>query len=407
MGNKIIIKAKWLIETRKYYESHGYVFTNYEDLFEVNKSDFNKHSKMKVFIQCQSCGCYFETEFRNYYSMNSKSDQIFCKKCIKENKLDVLYQSAIDICIKNNYQVLTTRNEIIDRKSDFFYICQKHGETHTKIHSLINGRGCYWCSIEKAASKMVETTLSSRQERLYQAALIAAEKKGYILVSKKEDITKNITYIQYNCQKHGSHSMRISNFINGKGCPDCVAENNRTLFQLSPNKVERRINECGGRLLNKEDYKNQTEKNLWIECFECGEPFLTSLRNFTQHDGHVCSNCKNVKSLGERRIQRYLENKRLDFIPQKWFVDCRDANPLPFDFYLDGLNTIIEFDGRQHFEETGYFTYPLEIVQKHDKIKNIYCREHNINLIRISYLDYNKIEEILDKELSFLHEDIV
>ena len=224
MGNKIIIKAKWLIETRKYYESHGYVFTNYEDLFEVNESDFNKHSKMKVFIQCQSCGCYFETEFRNYYSMNSKSDQIFCKKCIKENK---------------------------------------------------------------------------------------------------------------------------------------------------------------------------------------GEPFLTSLRNFTQHDGQVCSNCKNVKSLGERRIQRYLENKRLDLIPQKWFVDCRDANPLPFDFYLDGLNTIIEFDGRQHFEETGYFTYPLEIVQKHDKIKNIYCREHNINLIRISYLDYNKIEEILDKELSFLHEDIV
>ena len=200
--------------------------------------------------------------------------------------------------------------------------------------------------------------------------------------------------------------MRISNFINGKGCPDCVPESNSERFRLSPDEVERRVNACGGRILNKKEYINQAEKNLWIECFECGKPFLTSLRNFTQHGGQVCLECKNTESIGESKIKHYLNSRKINFTFQKWFDDCRDRNPLPFDFYLMDLNTIIEFDGRQHFEETEYFTYPLELVQKHDKIKNEYCYKNNITLVRIPYWDINKINQILNKEL-ILHEDIV
>ena len=159
-------------------------------------------------------------------------------------------------------------------------------------------------------------------------------------------------------------------------------------------------------LLNKEDYVNQTTKNLLVECFECGEPFSTSLRNFTQHGGQVCQKCKCTESIGENKIKHYLIENNIDFISQKWFSDCRDKNPLPFDFYIEAYNTIIEFDGRQHFEETEYFTYPLSIVQQHDSIKNEYCVNNGIYLIRIPYWNINKIEQILDKEL-ILHEDIV
>lgn len=406
MSGKVVIKAKWTTKTREYYEYHGYLFTQYEDLFEVNENDFSQSSKMKVYVECQHCKDYFEMEFRSYCRRLDKHSPIFCKKCIEAKKIDDLYKQVIDICHQRTYELITTRDEIINQKTEIYYICPKHGKTHTKICSLIDGKGCYWCGRDRAAIQMVATTLEPRRQKLYNNALSVAKKNGYILVSKVEDIINNKTYIQYICPKHGLHSMRISNFINGKGCPDCVRENNRNLFQLSPDEVEQRIHECGGRLLNKHDYKNQTEKNLWIECFECGKPFLTSLRNFTQHDGQVCASCQKTKSLGEIRIKHYLENKKINFISQKWFADCRDANPLPFDFYLFDYNTVIEFDGRQHFEETGHFAYPLEIVQKHDKIKNIYCKEHNIYLIRIPYWNYNKIEEILDKEL-ILHEDIV
>lgn len=398
--------AEWTENNRKYYENKGYIFTNYNDLFEVREKDFSKTSKKIIKIKCCSCNNCFDMEFRSYHQRVVDKKPLQCHECIIAAKRDALYQNVVRVCHEKKYVLLTEKDDIIDRQTDVYYICPKHGETHTKVDGLLNGSGCYWCGRENASKHMAQTTLKERQESLYKQAVEAACKKGYTLLSTKYDFVKNTSYLQYVCLKHGLHKMRVANFIYGKGCPDCVPEANSERFRLSPDEVERRVQECGGHLLNKEEYINQTEKNLLIECFECGEPFLTSLRNFTQHGGQVCPGCKNTKSIGESKIERYLNDNHINFIFQKWFEDCRDRNPLPFDFYLTDFNIIIEFDGRQHFEETDHFTYPLEIVQKHDKIKNDYCQTNGIYLIRIPYWDINRIEAILDKEL-ILHEDIV
>ena len=60
---------------------------------------------------------------------------------------------------------------------------------------------------------------------------------------------------------------------------------------------------------------------------------------------------------------------------------------------------LIEFDGFQHFE-TGFIykhinQKTLEITQKHDKIKNEYCKNGNIKLLRIPYWKFNDIEKVL------------
>ena len=251
-----------------------------------------------------------------------------------------------------------------------------------------------------------ECKKKKRIEDLYTKALMACDKSGYVLLSDKSEITCNTSCIRYACPLHGEHSMRISNFIFEKGCPDCVGLNNSERFRLSTDEVEKRIKECGGNLLNKEDYINRFEKNLLIECFECGKPFLTSLSCYEEHGGQVCPDCSGAESMGERKIRHYLENNDINFVPQKWFTDCKDQRPLPFDFYLVDYNILIEFDGRQHFGETNYFTYSFEKTKHHDEIKNNYCKTHGIYLIRIPYWNINKIEEILDKEL-ILHEDIV
>ena len=58
-------------------------------------------------------------------------------------------------------------------------------------------------------------------------------------------------------------------------------------------------------------------------------------------------------------------------------------------FTIPELNYCIEYDGRQHFEPVFDFggDYRFEKIKKHDEIKNIYCLEHNIKLLRISYKD--------------------
>ena len=70
---------------------------------------------------------------------------------------------------------------------------------------------------------------------------------------------------------------------------------------------------------------------------------------------------------------------------------------LNFDFYLEDLNTCIEFDGLQHFNSIDFFggDKAFEIRKQNDKIKNEYCFLSNIRLIRISYKEIKNINNIL------------
>lgn len=107
-------------------------------------------------------------------------------------------------------------------------------------------------------------------------------------------------------------------------------------------------------------------------------------------------------STGEKSIRSWLIENDIKFIPEYTFIDCRDQRVLPFDFYLPDKNTIIEYDGKQHFEKNDYWggESALRIVQHHDRIKNNYCSSNNINLIRIPYWDFKNIPMILSKELA-------
>ena len=59
----------------------------------------------------------------------------------------------------------------------------------------------------------------------------------------------------------------------------------------------------------------------------------------------------------------------------------------------------IEFDGQQHYQNK-YGLDSLKVTQYHDKIKNDYCKDNNIKLLRIKYTEFNNIENILIKELN-------
>lgn len=67
----------------------------------------------------------------------------------------------------------------------------------------------------------------------------------------------------------------------------------------------------------------------------------------------------------------------------------------------------IEFDGIQHFQPVDFAGKGLKwannnfrMIQIKDNIKNDYCKEHHINLIRIPYWEEENIGEILIKELT-------
>lgn len=113
--------------------------------------------------------------------------------------------------------------------------------------------------------------------------------------------------------------------------------------------------------------------------------------------GKGCNLCK-VPSKGEKYIKEYLDNKNISYFYNHKFKDCKYILPLRFDFYIPLKNLIIEFDGRQHTKVTKFYggEEALRTTQIRDNIKNEYCKNNKITLLRISYKDYNKIEKILN-----------
>ena len=79
---------------------------------------------------------------------------------------------------------------------------------------------------------------------------------------------------------------------------------------------------------------------------------------------------------------------------EKTFNDCYNPETnvrLRFDFYLPDYNCCIEYDGIQHFEGWSNSLLNLRDNKYRDNIKEEYCKNNNIRLIRIPYTDFDKI----------------
>lgn len=116
---------------------------------------------------------------------------------------------------------------------------------------------------------------------------------------------------------------------------------------------------------------------------------------------------KSIMSSGEKRVLKYLEKNNIEYVQEKTFPDCENKKELRFDFYLPYYNMIIEFDGLQHHKPVDFFggDVGMENLKKHDEIKNNYCSQNNIKILRLDYNDQhnNVVEWVLDIEFKRLN----
>ena len=236
--------------------------------------------------------------------------------------------------------------------------------------------------------------------------------KGYKLTTQKEDYTNCRMKIKFECPKHGSQSVLLWSVLQrNAGCSHCSQEEKSNAQRLTPDQVESIINNVGNnKLLNKEEYKNYKTKNLDILCGTCGKNIFTTSLNIFQHI-HVttCKFCGKQKSKSEIQIADILDKYRITYFDQYRFDECKDVFTLPFDFYLPDYNLCIEFDGEGHYDLQFYTgrckdkaEFKYNKTQMHDKIKNEYCQDHNIELLRIPYWEKDNIEQIITDKLNEL-----
>lgn len=174
-------------------------------------------------------------------------------------------------------------------------------------------------------------------------------------------------------------------------CPKC---NNRP--NLEYGEVVEFIESKGCKLLSSSYVNNRIP--LLIEC-KCGNIFERKFNTFKDGSSYYCKTCTKTISKGERSIEQYLNSLSIRYEKQYKIVSCRFKRPLPFDFYLPDHNTLIEFDGRQHYEIVQAFGGLEGFIDTkiRDTIKNIYCKDNNIKLIRIPHWESNNIKNTLDR----------
>ncbi len=213
--------------------------------------------------------------------------------------------------------------------------------------------------------------------------------------------------MRFICHKHLDQGIQFNT-------PDNIINNHHVCRYCGYGKmgIEKRIDEST--LINrcKElslEYKGRTSKNgeSYI-LFTCPKHVKRGVQGISwthlKDCANGCSYC--TSSNGENRIRNVLTDLGFEFEEQRKFKECVDVRELRFDFYIEDIHTIIEYDGQQHFMPVNfsgrgmeYATKMLFNTQKRDRIKDDFCRLNNIRLIRISYIDYDNIEKILHKEL--------
>lgn len=291
-----------------------------------------------------------------------------CASCLPNKKINQQeFLDRMDIIFGDT--LLFTRSQYVNNSTGIIVTCPIHGE-FSKIPSyLFNGDGCAKCrfDIRKANGETVrapEVFFKNVKLRSPNLSFNNSVFKGHndpIIVT---------------CQKHGEFIVNEArNLLRHEQCELCSQES----------KINHFINRSKEIHGDRYDYSKinsyYSKHKLTIICKKHGE-FL--MKPGSHLNGKGCSKCS--KSRGETYIELFLSRSGVRFVQEMIFLDCKDKKPLRFDFYLPDYNTCIEFDGYWHFNPHPSDPSQFDKVLRRDRIKNIYCRENHINLIRIKDL---------------------
>lgn len=264
--------------------------------------------------------------------------------------------------------------------------CPEHGDFYQRPQDHIKGSGCTSCSIIERSLK----TRSNTEIFVKKSKEIHKDKYDY----KNVNYINSRTSVSITCKRHGDFYVLPKAHLTMKsGCPLCGIENQNKLKTHSLEKFIELSRVIHGDKYDysKTNYINNKTKVI-ITCPEHGD-FYQSPNGHKNKNG--CPWCKESK--GEKRISTILDSWNIEFIREHRFQDCVNKIPLKFDFFIVNYNICIEFDGRQHNDKKS--KYYSEQISLNDIIKDEYCKKNNIKIIRIPYIDYNRIEAILRKEI--------
>lgn len=331
------------------------------DTYDYSLITEYKNYSTKMPIICKEHGVFYKG-----YSHHGKRGQ-GCPVCYGKNLTTEQWVEKVKKKHGKDYDYSKVNYK--GSKHKVTLVCKYHGDFSVvpKEH-LSSGSGC-----PKCANKGL-----SNDERIQRLIDVHGDKYDF----SESIYTKSNEDIEFVCKEHGKVYAKYENLLQGQGCRKC---NGRGF--TNEERIQHAIDVHGDKYdYSKYEYINATTKSIVI-CKKHGEFKVTP--NSHVNGGSGCPKC-GKKSKGEETISKVLKENNIKYKMQHRFDDCignsgvtgKYSKKLPFDFYLPEFNCCIEYDGRQHYVPV-YGEEQLKIQQSIDSIKNEYCKENKISLIRI------------------------
>lgn len=319
----------------------------------------------KLIWLCPVCNYTWDESYANM-----QDNKYWCAKCSGKERREKLTIDDAHIAAKNKggkclSTVYVNCNEYLE------FECELKHKWKTTLNSIRNGgdKGTgTWCD---QCGKRKKLTLELAQQ-------IAEERKGKCLSTEYINCETDLIWM---CESKHVWPATLTNVKNHDSwCKICKGMDKWTIEELSIIAINN-----GGSLLSTE-YVNR-------DCFlewKCSKQHAWSAPTSSIVAGCWCSICK--ESQGERLVRQWLIESNLEFISQIAFIGSMKT----YDFYVESTNWLIEFDGQQHFKDTGFFSgRSFEEQQDSDREKTIMAYEQDIPLLRIHYNDLKNIYNFL------------
>ena len=373
-GNKLRVSVEDFIERSR--KTHG-------EKYDYSKVHQYKTQRENVVIICPNHGEFKQKPYDHYSGSG-------CPKCWEEIRSEVLTIPWEDILKSfrethgDKYQY--NKDDYKNSSSKLRINCPKHDEFLQDVTSHKHGQGCPKCGRERI-SKFLTTPWEEVLESFRET-----HKDEYEYTP--ETYTLLETPMEMFCKKHGRFKQTPKNHRNGSGCQECGRERISEFLTLSWEEVLKSFKEVHRDEYDyNEDTYTRTQEKMEMICKKHGVFLQTPM---THKQGTGCPVCSS--STGEKEITHLLNDLMIEFEPQKKY---KELGKKRFDFYIPSINTIIEYNGIQHYEPKDFFggEKSFKSIVRNDNIKKQYCLDNGINYEIIRYDEDTKLRvfEILEK----------
>ena len=339
-----------------------------------------------------------------------KRNNVKCDSCIRREK----YKDKVESTGEYKYIKTFKTGEVLpnDKIAKVPHIQVEHiycGNVYVvQAGQFINkGKRCGKCcqKYENSFAYHIEVELGLKLEDVWDFEKntvnpyhIWKSSSKQIWIKCKNDETNELNRLMKKSY-HTSSLVTCNNFIGSSKCSYCNSNKVHPYDSFGYHNFDKVLSWHPDNKISPFRVSVYSGKSYKFICENCNHIWESMLSNIAK--GKWCPICS--KSKGEKKISLHLNYLNIKYIhDEPYFKDLLSdkGNPLRPDFILPEHKIWIEYDGEFHYKDINKNeTYKLQLIN--DKRKNEYAKKHGWKLIRIPYWEFDNIEKILEKEITY------